>query len=180
MTEYVQLPIFNETGMQTGDVLIIEVGALQATCGFRARISERELYDQELARQEVEHLDRIVHGLPVKSNDWIGPALARTDKTNPWRDHNRRAGIGEFAPKEPVDILDAVSEYPLDEWREIPGFSKYELHGLVQIIREKGTDKDVRIIQGRLPSVLIMDDEGSNKRMLFDFLLKKTFPELNA
>jgi len=171
MTEYVQLPIFDEKGMQTGDVLIIEVGALQATCGFRAKISERELYDQELARQEVDQLERIVHG------------LTRRDKSNPWKEWNEaklQTGVGEFTKaEEPIDLLDITSAYPHDEWREIPGFSKYEMHGVVQIIREKGTDKDVHIFQGRLPSVLISDDNGVNKRMLFDFLLKKTFPELN-
>jgi hypothetical protein len=160
MTEYVQLPIFDEKGMQTGDVLIIEVQALQATCGFRARVTDKELYDQELVRQEIEQLDRIVHGLPVKAS--------------------KREFLGEWTKaEEPVDLLDVVSAYPHDEWRDIPGFSKYQMHGVVQIIREKGTDKDVHVIQGRLPSVLISDDNGVNKRMLFDFLLKKTFPELN-
>jgi len=168
MTEYVQLPIFDSEGMQTGQVLVIEVAALKATCGFRARVADKELYDEAIAKMEVQHLDRIVHG------------LIPSCETNPWREYNRQNGVGEFAKaEEPVDLLDIVSAYPHDEWRDIPGFSKYQMHGVVQIIREKGTDKDVHVIQGRLPSVLISDDNGVNKRMLFDFLLKKTFPELN-
>jgi hypothetical protein len=173
--KHVKLPVYDGEGMETGEHLEVSTALFEYLASISVSWKDHvKLVQGRTPAQEVEMLEDIIHG----KNAWVGPALARTDKTNPWREYNKREHVGEFAkPEAPVDLIDEISSYPLDEWREIPGFSKYLMHGLSKLVREKGTDKDVTATDGRLQSVLLMGDEGRVMRMSVKFLFNQTFPE---
>lgn len=177
--KHVRLPVYNDEGMELNEHLEVSVEILQRLAKTSVIYKDHvKVVPGLTAEQEIDFINRIMCGLPTPTPS----AHFTLEKDGTVTQHVRPEEV-EWTQADldfnKVELIDVVSAYPHDEWREIPGFSRYEMHGLVQIIREKGTDKDVHVVQGRLPSVLLTNDDGIVKRMLFDFLLKQTFPELN-
>lgn len=157
----VHLPIYDENGMALHEELHVSVEILQALARTSVIYKDHvKVVPNTTPEQEIEVLDRIVHG------------LTRRDKTNPWREYNKREHIGEFAKSEqPVELSHS-------EWRAIPFFKGYRMNHNRMIVDE--TNNTVGQERGAYGAkVLMKDSDGLMSRMSVDFLFKTTFPEFN-
>jgi len=197
--KHVRLPIFDGDTQLREEVyvsveLLERMAATSTIYKDHVRVVQQpavELYDaaslhpqpyplvEDPVREQIEldYLDRVVHDLPV-GNDWLGHALSRTDKTNPWREHNRREFIGEFAkPEEPQDVSNIYTKM---EWRTLEDFPGYQMNKNRMII-DRETQKTVPQTQGDRVKVLLFDGRaGRLKTMAVEWLFRKTFPELHT
>lgn len=168
----VRFPIF-EDGLELQEYLEIDLVHFLGAAGSEVAHNHMRVVQQRTPEQEKEMIDRIIAGLPPHPfeedpNEWIGPALARTDRTNPWREFNKREHIGEFAP--------------LDETREIPGWSGYLMNSDRTII-DKETRTEVPLVEKgsqtkRNASVMLYHEDGGLSHMNVAWLFRQTFPEL--
>lgn len=110
----------------------------------------------EITKQEIEAIDRIIHGFPPR------PTV-----------HFPEAGV--------FDVGVCISQgepVPEVEWRVIPGFARYRMNNS-KVIVEDFTDQKVSVTLGRLNNVLLSNDAGVMKRMSVNHLFGMTFPELS-
>jgi hypothetical protein len=192
--KHVRLPIYDDAGMELNEHLEVSVEILQRLAATSVIYKDHvKIVQSPTPEQELEVLDRIVHGLPPKpAGFWESIA----DFKRPPSAHftlGRDGTLTQNVKPEEVEFVDIVSKYPkdweeaidynrvalrVDKWRPIPGYSKYEM-STYKAIAEKATGKSVSIVKGgRFDNALLSNDDGVNKRVHIDFLFKKTFPEL--
>lgn len=167
--KYVRLPVCDENGYMTSETLVIDVDFfLSSTKGLRSNLVE--LIDEskdgeewpEVAKKEVENLERILSGLPTSAADWeMQEELSKKLYTELDLPH-------EFLPTRTISPV----------WRTLENFPDYEM-SQYQDIRVLGTDYNIpREKGGRTPRIILYND-GRPTMMNISFLHKKAFPELN-
>lgn len=209
----VRLPIY-EDGLETQSYMEIDVRHFLGSSGSEIAHNYIRIVEAPNVEEEMEVINRIISGLPPVppgtieymdaieesldegQNDWIGPALSRTDRTNPWRERNVKLGLDGYNSDDRVlesirikrveyENQSSTLEKPgqADDptgWRTIPGgFNNYVMneHG---VIIQKDTQKTVvPFVKNGASRALLHDSwEMRNKLMSVEWLFKKTYPEL--
>jgi len=165
----VRLPVFNEDGYMTSETLEIDVDFfLSSTKGLRSNLvtlvdeSEKEKEWPDVAKAEVENLERILSGLPTSAADWeTQEELSKKLYTELDLPH---------------ELLPTRSIPPV--WRTLENFPDYEM-SQYQDIRAIGMEYNIpREKGGRTPRIILYKD-GRPTMMNISFLHKKAFPELH-
>lgn len=197
MAEFVMLPIIDENGFQTKRNLLVDTRHFLGAAGSETAHN----YIKVVENDEIEVLDRIIHGLAPRvtykkqkvTDDLIeDPVSAIHTSIERWQDdivkdvrlHNVAVIKADGGPGyiQLVDESLEVETVKPDWWRTIPGFSRYDMSSY-KAVAEKDTGKSVSIVKGisnkrRLDNVLLTNDDGIVKRMSVAYLFEQTFPEL--
>jgi hypothetical protein len=147
----VRLPIYAD-GKQTGDVLEIDVRFFLGSAGSETAHRFIRVDKAPTPEEEVEMLDRILHGFPPQPKQLFENQIAHDDK--PGQSDDPRG------------------------WRTIKGFSGYIINSRGMII-DKQTQKTVATeVKFDRRRAMLCDDNNSMKWMNVEWLMFKMFPEL--
>lgn len=189
--KHVRLPIFNDEGLETMEHLEVSVEILErlaaASVIYKGHV---KVVQSPTPEQEKEMVDRIISGLPTRPffEEQKDPLWwEEISRIRPPSAHFRVEGdtIAQLVQPEEVESKSGVHftsddlerNQVADNWRTIPGFSKYEM-SKYQMIATAADGKSVSLLKGgRIDKVLLEDDDGNMKHMSVLYLFKKTFPE---
>lgn len=182
----VRLPIY-EDGVELREYLEIDitffVSSHRGLRNTQARVVEipmsegmRKVMDSIKAQEEIDTLDRIVHGLPQTPGNRMKAkheAIIEALEADRPQVTYKKQRIAEDVP-----YVEEVGR-PYHDWRKIPGFEGYTMNPRKIIIND-ATDQTVGQERGAQGAkVLLSDEDGVGRRFSVDFLFAKTFPELN-
>lgn len=124
MGKYVKLPIFDEDGLETGEVLSIDLRHFLGAASNELAHNYIKVEQAVDVSEELDVLDRIVHG------------LSRRDRKTPFNKGrlesislvSKEEGIGE------ITLVDVVSEEP-NVWQTIPRYIDWEINIVTHEVR---------------------------------------------
>jgi len=191
---HVKLPIYNAEGMETKEHLEVSVHILQQLAKTSVVYKDHVgIVQGPTPEQEMGIINDIIDGRSWDKRILDATRLKRIDTDGifnflPERMETPNAHyrleedgtITQLVKQENLEWGPPIHDHGLrgtDEWRPIPGFSRYEMSPY-KAIAEKATGKSVSIVKGgRVDNVLLSNDDGITKRMSVDHLFKQTFPE---